>query len=246
MTRIFAATTVALLLLTGACSDSENYDQELIIQLFKPKGANLGAVKVTATQGATTRATTVANPFADCESNKLRIVPAAEEDGSYPDVTIRAEADNTTDVAETTVAVPQTNPIQLIIGTPTAAGIEPVGNCTPQVQPDAGVADTGTEPDAEPKREIGEPCSTPDSCIQGACINSFSTDTGAVYPFSGGYCTKDCESDKTCPTGASCELSTTPGGGDIGWYCLRTCSGADPCTRGGFSCQGEFCLPPAQ
>jgi hypothetical protein len=86
MTRIFAATTVALLLLTGACSDSENYDQELIIQLFKPKGANLGAVKVTATQGATTRATTVANPFADCESNKLRIVPAAEEDGSYPDV----------------------------------------------------------------------------------------------------------------------------------------------------------------
>lgn len=244
MIQLLVPALVALFLLT-ACSDGENYDQVVIVQLFKPTGAELGPVTVTATQGTAQRSITVTNPFTDCDANQLRIVPRQEGD-SYPDMTIRAEAANGGLFAEVIVPVPRTTPVKLIIGQPTTS-IEPSGTCTPQLTPDAGIRDTGVEDaavdDATIQYELGESCENNTQCEDGACINSFSLAGADTYQFSGGYCTRDCALDKTCPAQSSCELSSTLGGQVFGWFCLKTCDGAHPCSRSGYQCRGEFCLP---
>lgn len=234
MSRAIATTLTALLLAAG-CGETKDWDQEIILQLFKPKGTKVGTVTVEASQTGVSprRPSKEINDasFADCEANKLRIIPR-QVSGSFPPVTVKvtAKGHGTT---ERQVSVPASNPVPIVIGT--ATSLEPAA-CAPKVKPDGGMDDGAMS------LSIGSPCTNNNQCKGGLCITSILND-GNPINLVGGYCSQDCATS-SCPADGYCWTNKDGLGNVKGKVCLRSCSGPGTCSRPGFDCTpGGVCLP---
>jgi serine protease len=83
-------------------------------------------------------------------------------------------------------------------------------------------------------RKVGDPCDVHGRCATLAC---------ALDGFPGGYCTKDCTDDGTCPTGSFCAGDTDAAA------CFAICGPTKPCRSAeGYTCEDigaeAVCLPP--
>jgi hypothetical protein len=234
---------VALLLVVG-CGRKKDWDEEIIVQVFKPKATNVGTVTVTATQGSKTDKATV-DGFGDCDANRVRLIP---KQGSSDDLTIRVTTSASlpltcpagvsscgTDCCK--LKPPGSSPLKLVLGT--EKELEPSGTCTPTVQPPT--PDGGT-----PKDPAGSPCSADTSCQGGKCLKEVQN-TGTPITFPQGYCSQDCSqtSGTSCDSGEQCLDSTDGNNNVIGQYCVVKCvtSGGN-CMRTGYECTPlDLCMP---
>jgi hypothetical protein len=220
-----------------ACSDGKDWDEEIILQLFKPKGVDVGQVLVRATQNGASGQQQLQDIFADCKSNRVRVIPRMVS-GSYPDVTVTVTASkgNLQPVSRT-LQVPVPNPVALVLGT--SKELEPDGPCTPQPQlPDGGVADSGSAeagrteaggPSDGPLVTLptGQACVEDERCKGGVCLKEMQN-MGVPITFKGGYCSRDC-STQPCPQEEYCASSTDGNGQVLGKYCLKRCKNNIEC-----------------
>jgi hypothetical protein len=217
-----------LALLAGC---GKGYDQEIILQLFRPRAAAADKVRVEASQsGGILKELDLPNPFASCSTNQVRIIPRQIE-GKYPPVhvvvrsgVLRAEAD---------VVVPAQNPITLVLGT--GLDLVPSGPCTPgqPKPPDDG---------SLLKKALAEPCTLNQQCEGNLCLKRI--ESNPIIEFPDGYCSQDCEATKTCPGGENCKRFDNALGALIGYYCLKTCTDPPGCSNPKLRCTpGGVCLP---
>ena len=233
---------VALILVAG-CGRKKDWDTEIIVQVFKPQGTDVGTVTVSATQAGKTNKTTV-DGFGDCDANRVRLIP---KQGSSEELTVSVSSSGSLQVTCPTGASscgadcckltpPGVSPLKLVLGT--SKDLEPSGSCTPSVQPPT--PDGGT-----PKKAAGEACTADTDCEGGSCLKELQN-TGNPLAFPGGYCSQSCPNGDECPTDQTCVQSTDGNGTVIGTYCLVNCvTGDGKCTRTGYTCNpaGGTCVP---
>jgi serine protease len=82
----------------------------------------------------------------------------------------------------------------------------------------------GSDADCQATGLVGSCCSDDADCGELTCLKDFP----------GGYCTRDCEADHTCPGDAQCLQMT---GSFSGILCLANCGSARPDCRERYSCQ---------
>jgi len=236
MKRAILLSMVPALLL--GCGDDKDWDQEIIVQLFRPAGVDVGQVTVTATQGGTTGTIKVGDVFADCESNRIRIIP--KPDGG--EVKIAATSANGGSAEPRTVQASDPGPIPMKIGTDGGSGFEP-SRCLPIAGPEAG-PEAGSIP-------TGESCVTDSSCVGGLCLKETVT-SGNPMTLPGGYCTRKVGECANGGGDEACELE-----GEICWsstngnlepqdsYCLKKCTLPEDCRKAeGYVCKtAGDCLP---
>lgn len=245
------ATKITLLILAltvtaAACGDDgveQDWEEEILLQLFKAKEATLGGLFVEAT---TMTSGVPASPvklkvnddgkfFDDCEGNKVRVLPR-KVGGAYPDVKIRITSlvpVSPKVYAEQILKVPAAGVVKLVL----VKGKEvlPLG-CAPTVKL------TG----------LGLTCGKDDDCEHGKCLKKI-TDGSGTYTFNNGTCAKDCTKGESCPSGV--DAANNPWSsecvefGYVGQpsppsYCIKKCKGNGDCRVDGYSCTGgSVCLP---
>jgi hypothetical protein len=242
-----------MVLLAGAtllagCGRKRDWDEEIIVQVFKPKGTDVGQVKVSASQGGAPE-TAVVGGFSDCSANQVRVIPAKKISAADP-VMLSASASKGGLIAMPVKvdAVPPA-PVKLILG-PGAPALEPAGSCTPAPpQPDGGTPDGGPGPDSGKGLPTGSPCSQNSDCVGWLCLDQL-TDLGTPIPLLGGYCSRPCASSGCdggagcCEAGEACWTNTNGKSEPIDQVCLKTCKSTADCNRSGYVCTpGERCMP---
>lgn len=210
---------LALSMLTGC---GKGYDQEIILQLFRPRAAAADKVTVEASQsGGIPKVLELANPFVSCSTNQVRIIPR-EVEGKYPPVHVVARSGALR--AEDDVPVPAQNPVPLVLGI--GLDLVPSGPCTPSLS----------------KRSLSEHCLFDQQCEGNLCLKQIDTEPATTFP--NGYCSQDCEATKSCPGGETCKRFDNALGNPIGYYCLKKCTDPPGCSTPGLHCTtGGLCLP---
>lgn len=226
---------LGLVLILVGCGRKRDWDQEVIVQVFKPVGVNVGKVTVEAKQGSGAAETTQVSGFADCGQNQVRIIPGSA--GGSVRITVTASAGGLAAVTRD-VALPATNPVKVVLGS--SASVEPKGTCTPPPTPDGGPGDGGNLP-------IGSPCANAGQCAGGVCLSQVQN-LGTVITLSGGYCSRTCDSAAACEGAdagiASCWINTDGNGKPLSKFCLKPCKVAGDCGRTGYTCTpGNLCMP---
>ena len=230
---------LALLVLVG-CGRKKDWDEEIIVQVFRAKGTDVGTVTVTATQGIKTDKATV-DGFDDCDKNRVRLIPrqgSSEEliltvtsSATLPPVTCPDGVASCGDGC-CKLTPPGSSPLKLVLGT--SEELEPKGACTPSsVQHDGGPG----------KKPLGFPCAVGSECQGGTCL--LTADNGQnTLTFTDGYCSADCSVD-SCDTFSTCWTSEDALGAVKGKYCVLKCKAGDGiCTRSGYECTiGDLCMP---
>jgi hypothetical protein len=222
MIRILTAVIPAVLV--AGCGTKKDWDTELIVQLFRPRLLEVAKVTVRATQAGKTRSLELANPFASCTANQLRIIPARTD----ADVEIVASS-AAPRLEGHAVVKPSQREVKLVLGT--APELEPAG-CAPASRPDAGT-----------KAQTGMPCSRNEDCVGGICLSTVKY----AYPepaFVGGYCSAPCTTECSSP-GDSCLSFKNANGAEVAAYCMLRCAADDACRKPeGYGCTtGGLCFP---
>jgi len=231
-----ALITAALLPLVG-CSSDTNWEEEVLVRLFRAADFAAPSVTVQASQGERTEQQTLSDPFDDCSRNRVRIVPRRELSG-FPPVTLRVSVEgNPVAPVTVTVTVPAAAPVPIVLGE--GGNLEPSG-CLPA---DSGVPDSAGGADAGVKRAIGQPCEGAQQCAGGLCLDHF-TSKSVNIPLPGGYCSRDCTT-VACGADARCVSETDGLGGQLSRRCLRTCEFPGDCDRdSSYHCTTDsLCLP---
>ena len=258
-------TALACLLLLG-CGDGgeRNWDIELVVQLFKPKTLTVGTVTIQATQAGVTRTVKVNTGgdesfFADCTSNRVRIIPRAAG-GPQDSVKLSITTEKgglgvvTSAVALPNAGLDATKKIVLGVATTYA----PAGECSKGL--------------GSALRELGTSCVNNTDCKSGLCLKTVKEASSSTnYTFENGYCSKDCYDTcdgSTCRTGGGAcstndqcrDAACKDNGGTcfairnaslvvVKAYCLRPCkSDVNQCKRDAdkikYQCTpGDVCLP---
>jgi hypothetical protein len=223
---------IVALLLSG-CGRKKDWDEEIIVQVFKPKGLDVGRVTVTAKQGAKTASADVKG-FADCDSNRVRVIPVQ---GSADNVSLTVTANKGHLMPVTRGVNPGTTGVKITMG---SGPYEPGGACSPSVTPDSGPPKDGTPP---PTRSVGEACDNDGQCKGGTCLTELEN-LGSKITLTGGYCSSDCTSNACADTGEKCWENTDGNGTVTGKFCVKTCAMASDCSRSGYTCTpGNLCMP---
>lgn len=217
------------LVLVAGCGRKKDWDEEVVVRVFKPKGVDVGTVTVTATQEGKTEKVTV-DGFSDCDANRVRVIP---KQGSNSTLTLTAAASAGGLSPVTRSIKPPTQQVDLVLGT--SAALEPAGSCIPSI------LDSGP-----PKKAIGEPCTGGDQCQGGACVTQM-RNMSTVITFTGGYCSQDCSASGTpCNTTTEQCLDSIDGTGTTeAQYCIKKCLKTGDCPRGGYECKisSDLCMP---
>lgn len=250
----------ALVLGCGDGSDKD-WDEEIVLQLFKPANLVLGTVTVSVTQGSTTRTKQVNTGgaegfFASCESNRMRVIPAAVS-GKYPTVSVVITADNQLPKSGIKKDIPvpvsaEGSVVKMILLQ--GQSYQPAGACA---------SDLDKIP---PPKQVGEACAADAECLGGRCLAK-EEDFQKVYTFQGGYCSascqdtcvvgkgkclrsgKDCTSDDVCRQ-ARCDkgqycFATKDGNNQVtDAFCVKSCSKPSDCRANDYECTpGGVCFP---
>jgi hypothetical protein len=209
--------------LVSAGCGGKDWDEEVIVQLFRPQGTDPGKIKVQATQAGKTLEAEVSVSFGDCTNNQVRIIP--RKDGtSYPPVDVVVTHAGGQERQSTPVPVPNHEPLKIVLG----AGVvlEPAA-CAPTI----------------PRKPLGSACLFDAECEgQGKCIHRAPA-IGLDQQFPGGYCTVLCAKDgEACAgTAGQCKRFANAAGTEEVFYCLQNCSGA---CRAEYTCTpGGACYP---
>jgi len=253
---------LAGLVLTAACGDGggKDWDQEVVLQVFKPAQLKLGVVTITATQeGGASRDTRVnlagqEGFFKDCESNRVRILPTRVK-GKYPPVTVTVTAQQSLPAGGVTrvIQVPVSDPgsvVKMILLR--GKTYEPTGACASDL---GGV---------KVPRSVGEACQDGADCLGSRCLGTVH-DFQKIYTFVQGYCTHSCadtcSSGKCHATGHACKVdgdcrkarcgvgeqcfTTVNGNSQVtDAFCLKQCTRAADCRSNGYGCTaGDVCFP---
>ncbi len=221
--------------LIGACqSASKDWDEEVILQLFKPENVEVGQISLLVTQKKTVPLKNAAIHFNDCAHNKIRIIPQ-KEGAQYPDISIDITCEKLSRCLSQslTLTPPVINPVKVLLGH--GINYEPKG-CEPPKE-------AGINIDAGPKKVLGETCSLPDECGGGVCLQKKWFISKELI-FKDGYCTRVCshQGDSCNGDGICYDFQLTSGKKEL--YCLKKCStSADPC-REGYQCStADLCVP---
>lgn len=216
-----------------ACSETKDWESELIVQLFKPK--SLPAVKITieAEQGKKKGVVELAGAglFQSCTTNQVRIIP--DPAGGEVTITARVTADPLLRDSQR-VAAGQSAPVKLVLSR--LGELEPAA-CAPQPPPvEAGV-----------KRRTAEPCTLGAQCAGGLCATE--VNASPLATFKDGYCTSSCDS-APCAADETCIPYRDGTGKVIVSYCHIKCkmgdAGTDPRCRvgNGYHCStADLCVP---
>lgn len=228
-------------LLVAGCGRKKDWDTEIIVQVFKPQGTDVGTVTVSATQAGKTNKTTV-DGFGDCDANRVRLIP---KQGSSEELTISVSSSGSLPVTCPggasscgadccKLTPPGVSPLKLVLGT--SKDLEPSGTCTPTVQPP--LPDGGP-----PKKAAGEACAVDGDCEGGKCLLSASNGSNTLT-FQDGYCSADCDTNP-CGAAETCWSSENALGAVVGKYCILKCKAGDgTCIRAGYTCSvGDLCMP---
>jgi hypothetical protein len=230
---LVALPMVALLL--SGCGREKDWDDEIIVQVFKPKGVEVGRVTVTASQGGKSDSADVKS-FADCDSNRVRVIPVQ---GSADNVSLTVIANKGHLAPVTRGVAPGTTGVKIVLGS--EKELEPKGTCTPSVTPptDGGPEDGKTSG----TKAVGEACATDGECKGGKCLTELEN-LGSKIALTGGYCSKDCTTDSCAATDEQCWTNTDGNGKETGKFCVKTCVTATDCDRSGYICTpGNLCMP---
>ena len=242
MRRHSTALAMAALLLTAAGCSDRDWDEEIVLKIFKEAKMDVGKVTVTAVQDGKQAAQTVNGDnlfFNSCDSNRVRIIPA-NRGGVYSDVTVTVTSANFANITVTkTIKVPTSSMVEVILGSGTS------------------YAPTDCKPGTTPQlAETGEACKKNSDCEGGRCLFTLS-DSGKTYKFGGGYCTTTCLTDPNVCGAANC--TGAPGAGEkdccysvsdgfgkkVDAVCLKRCTSVKGCRAGeGYQCTpGNNCFP---
>lgn len=231
MTRSALTTLLTTVVLLAGCGDDKDWDQEIILQLFKPNLVNVGNIKVEATQSGVTRGVTVGGDiFTSCDTNTVRIIP---KEGK----TVSIKLTWTNGKHDFDVSLPAKNPVKVVLGSDNK-DLKP-GGCAPTIIPDGGPTPDG------PSYPTGFMCSKPSQCVGGRCLSTLMT--GGSNPATAlpkGYCSRDC-SVTPCPSHELCYESKDGNGKIIEKVCLKKCDTISECRASdGYECTpGGVCLP---
>lgn len=231
--------SAAALLCCLGCGEDADYEKEIILQLFKPQGLDVGAVYLNASQGAKQGSSTVNTDgqfFSSCDANKVRIIPGGGN-GVYPQVTVTITVEKLPALAlkvveQISVSATNKTTLEKIVLTK-AVLLEPDGPCKP-----------GTTPVL---KETGDGCGKAADCEGGVCLKE-QHDGSNKHVFHGGYCTRDCKGDKTkCKAGTEwCEDFEDGFGTVTHSYCLKKCGSLNDCRKNeDYECTpvGKICFP---
>jgi hypothetical protein len=209
--------------LAASCGDSKDWEQEVILQLFRPERAEVGTIIVRVTEGGKTveKDLTKEISFADCQGNRVRIIPRKDGATYAPvDITVLFGI-----VGQRREARPENNPV------PATSAVVKVwldtGIINPNLEPKA-CAPTITPPMRKP---LGSACTFDIECEGNICLKDVPNLSGTqVFPK--GYCTSKCTKDgDPCDAGRGfCKLYTDAGSPprEYGPYCLRRCKDCTP------------------
>lgn len=251
------------LALAAGCSDSSgdrDWDRELVLQLFKPAGTKVGQVTVTAVQALKNRTVTVNSDgsfFADCESNRIRIIPAGGQNPGTVMLSITTANNVPPGGIKRAVAFSGVSGDVLEkVALGSAAGYEPSGACAKGLD--------------MAKKSVGEACTGPGECKDGVCLTEVDDPlAGGKYTFTGGYCSKLCldtcnpATNKCGKGGGSCNIDLDCRNALCGTdqvcyalqdgslnvkaaYCLKKCNTTPDCKRpvANYECSpGNACFP---
>jgi hypothetical protein len=219
------------LLALPSCSDTKDWEREIIVQLFKPQSIPALKITVEAEQGKKKGAVELAGAglFQSCSTNQVRIIP--DPAGGEVTITARVTADPLLRDTQK-VAAGQSTPVKLVLSR--AGALEPSG-CAPP-PPDAGV-----------KRRTAEPCAVNAQCAGGLCATE--VNASPMAKFKDGYCTSSCDS-APCAADEDCIPYRDGTGKVVVSYCHIKCgrgdAGTDPrCRVGdGYLCStADLCVP---
>lgn len=87
------------------------------------------------------------------------------------------------------------------------------------------VAGCGGQTTCYPTGSLGSCCRSDDDCTDLICLEDFP----------GGYCSRDCSQDHTCPAGGHCLAFEASGGTRT--LCLVGCASGQPPCRDGYTCR---------
>lgn len=228
MTRTALTTFLTATLLLAACGDDKDWDQEIILQLFKPAGKSVGDVKIAATQSKQTRSVTVGNDiFGSCDTNTVRIIP---KDSTKVAISLTWSSGK----HDFEVNLPAKNPVKVLLGSDPK--MEP-GGCAPAVIPDGG------PPPDLPQYPTGFMCSKDGHCVGGKCIANY-TNMGQLYTMPDGYCSRDCTGGTGCTANETCFPNKDGNAKILSEVCLKNCQSDSECRTKGYHCTpGNVCLP---
>ena len=232
----------AAALLALGCSDTDLPDNTIVLQLFKPRGLELGRVTIRATQdGGRSGTVEVGDIFSDCSKNRVNILPAQMSGRSNPiDVTISSSV-NAVKAVSTRITPPAGGPVAIAIGG-SGPGLVPEG-CAPATFPDGGTDDGGPgDAGTGENRPTGEACERESDCAGDTCLDVLWVDT-TRKELPGGYCTNRCDTT-VCGANEECVASVDGTGTNLGSYCLKGCDSQGDC-RPGYTCTvvGRLCVP---
>ena len=233
-----ALLALALAITAAACGDEgidKDWEEEIVLQLFKPKALSLGTITVSAASGSGQPVTLDVNTdgkfFTDCESNRIRILPRKTA-GVYQPVQVTISGIGLSKVTQSIkVPVTATDKVAKVV-LQNGKELEPKA-CAPNIQ----------------LKVIGQTCSTDGDCEHGKCLKKL-TDGSGTYTFNNGACSMDCKGGKTCPSGSDWESRCVEfsylGQPDPPFYCIKKCVTNGDCRVDGYSCTGVgVCLPDA-
>ncbi len=218
----------------GSCS-GKDWDQEIVVRVYRSRTLTLDRVFVTATQEKVTRSLEVLGPF-DCTNNQLRIIPR-QVNGAYPPVHLTVATSDGKLKSERDLTIPAPNPVRVVLGS--GGAIEPA-DCAQGMVPDAGPPPV--------KRKTGEACINGGDCEGGVCLLKHPA-TG-VDEFPNGYCSHDC---KQVPDGGSGDLCLPAtelcldyrdgNGNVVARYCMKRCQSGTDCRKEHQCTPGNLCYP---
>jgi len=224
----------SLLLLLQGCGDEgvdKDWEEEIVIQLFKAKTTTLSGLAVEASVGTEKPKKLVINKdgkfFDSCETNQVRIIPK-KLSGAWGPVKVKVTNANSfggITYAERTISVPTSDVVKILLSK--AKEMVPSGTCTPTVK----------------LNPLGGDCADDGDCEDGKCLKK-AEDASRSYTFHAGYCTKDCANGGTCPTGGKCVPFGQVGQTNKPHYCMKKCTAVADCrAHDGYDCPGDICLP---
>lgn len=234
MRKLGIALLVLGLSVAAACGDEDGpektWGEEIILQLFKPATMTPGAITVSAASGSGQPVNLSVNAdgqfFKDCDSNKIRILPR-QVNGAYQPVTVTVQASSFQPVFKTIpVPVPAADRVVKMV-LKNDQQLQPAA-CAPTVQ----------------LKQIGDACTQDTDCEHNKCLGNVPDSSGTIT-FHGGYCTRVCTADKTCPGLNICKDFGGISQPNKPYYCLKHCTGNMDCRAGdGYSCTaGSACMP---
>jgi hypothetical protein len=235
MRAVKLVTLLLCSLVAVACGDDKDWDEEIILQLFKTKNLDIDEVVIRAKQGEIAREVQVSGEaFADCTSNRVRIIPRGASGSVQITVSPSSPFSNTVRLS---VEVPADGMVPVFIG---ERG-EIVPTCGVQ-RPDAGLPDGGTD-GLPPLRQTGAMCTIGAQCVGGTCLKQVNNITETIT-FPKGYCSRECSGGSGDCGGSNICYESKVGTTTEGYYCLQYCEQASDCLQSSFRCTGgSSCMP---